>query len=288
MLRAACTLPGIANPVYVPYVARKNGFRSVGWLATCMRLLILNPNTSATMTDTILEVARADAPADVSIDALEPSRGPASVEGRFDEVVSAYWTMEAVLPIADRYDGLIVACYGPHPLIGALREVLSQPVVGIMEASILHALLLGERFSIVTTSDRWRPLLQEGLRALSVEARCASVRSTGLAVLDLERLPAELVRERLCAAAYEALEQDGAEVICLGCAGMAGLDEAMRQATGVPVVDGVRAAVALLTGLVRTGARTSKRRLYRPIDQRSVVGLPPALTAAYAGNSPRR
>jgi allantoin racemase len=240
------------------------------------------------MTATIVDVARADAPADVSIDALEPSRGPASVEGRFDEVISAYWSMEAVLPIADQYDGLIVACYGPHPLIGALREALAQPVVGIMEASILHALVLGECFSIVTTSDRWRPLLQEGLRVLSVEARCASVRSTGLAVLDLETLPAELVRERLCAAAYEAIEQDGAEVICLGCAGMAGLDGAISQATGVPVVDGVRAAVAMLTGLVRTGVRTSKRRLYRPIDERSVAGLPPALTSAYAGNSLHR
>ncbi len=248
-----------------------------------MRLLILNPNTTASMTRTIAEVARADAALDVRIDALEPTRGPASVEGRFDEAISAYWTLEAALPVADQYDGLIVACYGPHPVIGALREVLTQPVVGIMEASILHALPLGERFSIVTTSARWEPLLREGVRVLGVEDRCASVRSSGLAVLDLERLPADQVRERLCAAAYEAIEQDGAEIICLGCAGMAGLDEAIRRATGVPVIDGVRAAVAMVSGLVRMGARTSKRALYRPIDERAAVGLPPALAAAYAG-----
>jgi allantoin racemase len=231
-----------------------------------MRLLLINPNTTASMTRTIADVARAYTPPDVTLDALEPAHGPASIEGQLDEVVSAYWTLQTVLPVADRYDGLIVACYSPHPAIGALREALAQPVMGIMEASILHALPLGDRFSIVTTSARWTPLLQEGVRMLGVESRCASVRSTGLAVLELESLPEAEVRERLRVEACAAVEQDGAEVICLGCAGMAGLDQAIHQATGVPVVDGVRAALMLVCGLVRTGLHTSKRRRYAPVE----------------------
>ncbi len=231
-----------------------------------MRLLLINPNTTASMTRTIVDVARAYAPPDVSIDALQPAHGPASIEGQLDEVVSAYWTLQVVLPVAHRYDGLIVACYSAHPVIGALREALAQPVMGIMEASILHALPLGDRFSIVTTSARWVPLLHEGVRVLGVEDRCASVRSTGMAVLELESLPEAEVRERLRAEACAAVEQDGAEVICLGCAGMAGLDEAIHQATGAPVVDGVRAAMLLVWGLVRTGLRTSKRRRYAPVE----------------------
>jgi allantoin racemase len=153
--------------------------------------------------------------------------------------------------------------------------------MGIMEASILHALPLGSRFSIVTTSPRWQPLLEEGVRLLGVESRCASVRSSGLAVLDLDALPQDAVLQRLCAEAQAAVEEDGAEVICLGCAGMAGLEEAIRESTGVPVIDGVRAAVVLVQSLVSTGARTSKRNLYRPVDPRPALQFPDGIAIAY-------
>lgn len=246
-----------------------------------MRLLIVNPNTSHEMTETIQIAARAAAGAAVTVDAICPDQGPESIEGVFDEVVSAYWTLDKVLRVANEYDGFIIACYSAHPAIGALREALTQPVLGIMEASILHALPLGSRFSIVTTSPRWQPLLEEGVRLLGVESRCASVRSSGLAVLDLDRLPADEVRTRLIAEARAAVEEDGAEVICLGCAGMAGLEEGIRAATGVPVIDGVRAAVALLQSLVSTGARTSKRKLYRPVDRRAGIGLPAGIALEY-------
>src|SRR5437763_16355737 len=100
-----------------------------------MRLLIVNPNTSADMTATILATARAAAGPAVEVEACNPARGPASVEGQFDEVISAYWTLDTVLPIAQQYDGIVLACYGHHPAIGALREALAQPALGIMEAS---------------------------------------------------------------------------------------------------------------------------------------------------------
>jgi allantoin racemase len=77
------------------------------------------------------------------------------------------------------------------------------------------------------------------------------------------------------------VEEDGAEVICLGCAGMAGLEEALRESTGVPVIDGVPAAVVLVQSLVSTGARTSKRNLYRPVDPRPALQLPDGIAIAY-------
>ena len=249
-----------------------------------MRLLVINPNTSQAMTETIRRAAQAVASAGVTVDALCPDHGPESIEGVFDEVVSAYWTLDKVLPVAQQYDGFILACFSAHPAIGALREALTQPVMGIMEASILHALPLGSRFSIVTTSPRWQPLLEEGVHLLGVESRCASVRSSGLAVLDLEHLPAEEVCARLIEDARLAVETDGAEVICLGCAGMAGLEEGIRAATGVPVIDGVRAAVALVQSLVSTGARTSKRNLYRPVDRRSGAGLSAGIRLGYGAD----
>jgi allantoin racemase len=249
------------------------------------RLLVVNPNTSRAMTATIDAAAQvAAAAAGVEVDVVCPERGPESIEGRFDEIVSAYWTLDCVLRVAERYDGFLVACYGPHPAIEGLREAVRQPTMGIMEASILYALPLGARFSIVTTSPRWQPLLEEGVRLLGVEGRCASIRSSGLAVLDLERLPAAQVRARLGEEARAAVEHDGAEVILLGCAGMAGLEEVVVAAAGVPVVDAVRAGVALVGALARAGARTSTRNLYRPVEPRPDLELPPGLARVYRGD----
>jgi allantoin racemase len=256
-----------------------------------MRILVVNPNTTAQMTEAIRLTAMAAAGDQATIDALQPANGPASIEGQFDEVVSAFWTLDAVLNVADSYDGIVIACYSAHPVIGALREALCQPVIGIMEASIIHALLLGHRFSIVTTSARWQPLLQEGVRLLGFESRCASIRSSGMAVLDLERLPPSQVRQRLVDEARMAVEHDGAEVICLGCAGMTELQNEIASALPVPVVDGVRAAIQQLLGLGASSLTTSKTGLYQPIEIRQLSNLPAGIASTYATGgrrSPRR
>jgi allantoin racemase len=253
-----------------------------------MRLLVINPNTSREMTETIRLAAEAAALAiGVEVDTRCPVAGPESIEGRFDEIISAYWTLDCVMQIADRYSGIVVACYGPHPAIDGIREATDVPTMGIMEASILYALPLGSKFSIVTTSPRWQPLLEEGVRQLGVDSRCASVRSSGLAVLDLDRLPPDAVRARLCDEARAAVRDDGAEVILLGCAGMAGLEDAVAQATGVPVVDSVRAGVTIVGALARSNARTSKHNLYRPVETRPTAKLPPGLARVYQATTPR-
>lgn len=247
-----------------------------------MRLLVVNPNTSREMTDTIRLAAEAAGQAiGVEVETICPERGTESIEGRFDEIVSAYWTLDCVMQVVERFDGVVVACYGPHPAIEGIREATSAPTMGIMEASVLYALPLGSRFSIVTTSPRWQPLLEEGITLLGVEPRCASVRSSGLAVLDLERLPHQQVCDRLAEEARAAVEQDGAEVILLGCAGMAGLQEAVASAAGVPVVDPVWAGVTLVGALARSGARTSKRNRYRSVEPRPTLDVPAGLAGVY-------
>jgi allantoin racemase len=232
---------------------------------TMPRLLVVNPNTSREMTATIAHSARAAGEAiGADVDITCPDHGPESIEGSLDEIVSAYWTLDHVKRVAELYDGIVVACYGPHPAIDGIREAIDAPTMGIMEASVLYALPLCASFSIVTTSPRWEPLLEESVRRLGVESRCASIRSSGLAVLDLERLPTAQVRARLAEEAKAAVVEDGAEMILLGCAGMAGLQEAVAAAAGVPVVDSVWAGVVIVGALARAGARTSKRNRYRP------------------------
>lgn len=230
-----------------------------------MRLLVINPNTSKEMTERIRSTAEDAAGGMAEIEAVIPPAGPESIESQFEEIVSAYAVLEMLQSSVSEYDGIIVACYSHHPVTGALRELQEAPVMGIMEASIYQALPLGHRYSIVTTAARWQPMLEEGVRLLGLAERCASIRSSGLAVLDLERLPQAEIVSRLCEEARLAVIEDGAEVICLGCAGMAGLEESIRDAVDVPVIDGVRAAVLNTIALVRNGARTSKRNLYRHI-----------------------
>jgi allantoin racemase len=249
------------------------------------RLLVVNPNTSAVMTETIGRAASLAAAAiGVVADTVCPGNGSESIEGRFDEIISAYWTLDCVMQRVSDYDGVVVACYGPHPAIEGIREATCVPTMGIMEASVLYALPLGWRFSIVTTSPRWKPLLEEGIKLLGVETRCASVRSSGLAVLDLDRLPSDQVCARLADEARLAVEVDGAEVILLGCAGMAGLQQAVASVVGVPVVDAVWAGVVEVGALARAGAQTSKRNLYRPVEPRTGLdGLPPGIARVYRG-----
>ncbi|HEY2596713.1 MAG TPA: aspartate/glutamate racemase family protein [Chloroflexota bacterium] len=250
------------------------------------RLLVVNPNTSQAMTAIIRVSAECAARSlGAEVDTVCASSGPQSIEGRFDEIVSAYWTLDTVMRLAASYDGIVVACFSQHVVIEGIREATEIPTVGILEASVLCALPLGARFSVVTTSPRWEPLLADGLRSLGLHERCASVRSSGLAVLDLDRLPHQAVLERLAQQAELAIAHDGAEVIVLGCAGMAGLQDAVAQRVHVPVIDAVAAGVSLVAALANAGARTSKRNLYRPVLPRPGADLPAGLAQVY-GSGP--
>jgi allantoin racemase len=137
----------------------------------------------------------------------------------------------------------------------------------------------------VTTSPRWEPLLDDGLRSLGLHERCASVRSSGLAVLDLDRLPHQDVLQRLAEQAELAVTRDGAEVIVLGCAGMAGLQNAVAERVHVPVIDAVAAGVSLVAALAQAGARTSKLNLYRSVLPRNTAELPPGLAHIYGSGA---
>lgn len=141
-----------------------------------------------------------------------------------------------------------------------LQELLDVPVVDITEAAASTAMFLGHKYSVVTTLDRAVPLIEDRLKLAGLEARCASVTASGMAVLELEEYPERAV-EAIVSQAEQAVHNDKAEVIVLGCGGMAGLDEQIRQRTGVPpVVDGVAAAVTIAESLVRLGLSTSKVR----------------------------
>ena len=220
-----------------------------------MRILVVNVNTTQSMTDAIAQQAQSAAAPGTEIVGLTPRIGAESVEGNFESYLAAVAVMDAVLAYPGEYDAVIQAGYGEHGREG-LQEILTVPVVDITEAAASTAMFLGHRYSVVTTLDRTVPLIEDRLKLAGLDARCASVRASGLAVLELESEPERAI-EAIVQQAELAVRQDRAEVICLGCGGMAGLDDEIRARIGVPVVEGVSAAVTIAESLVRLGLTTS-------------------------------
>ncbi|CAM2819999.1 MULTISPECIES: aspartate/glutamate racemase family protein [Pseudomonas] len=237
-----------------------------------MRILVVNVNTTASITETIAEQARAVASPGTEIVGLTPYFGAESVEGNFESYLAAIAVMDRVMAYDQPFDAVIQAGYGEHGREG-LQELLNVPVVDITEAAASTAMFLGHAYSVVTTLDRTVPLIEDRLKLAGLYQRCASVRASGMAVLELEEDPVAAM-EAIVRQAELAIREDKAEVICLGCGGMAGLDEQIRQRTGVPVVDGVTAAVTIAESLVRLGLSTSKIRTYATPRPKKVIGWP--------------
>jgi allantoin racemase len=233
------------------------------------------------MTRKIHEVAVANAAPTTTVETVSATTGPHSIESHFDEVMTASSAVEWVVMREAEFDAFVFACYGDHPAVAASREITCKPVIGIAEASMVLASLLGHRFSIITTSPRWRPMLQNAVLKYGFTQRCASVRSSRLAVLDFDRLSPDQVVERLVHEARESIEQDGAEVICLGGAAMAGLQDRVRAELNVPVVEGVSAAIKLAELLVQLGLTTSKLNTYRHVTPRQTTNLSQMFRAVY-------
>lgn len=237
-----------------------------------MRILVVNVNTTESMTQQIAASARAAASPGTEIIGLTPAFGAESCEGNVESYLAAVGVLDAVLKYEGEYDAVVQAGFGEHGREG-LQEALDVPVVDITEAAAIMAGLLGHRFGVVTTLDRTVPLIEDRLLLAGLDRRCAAVVGSGLGVLELEEDHERTIRV-IVAKAQELVQNRGVEVICLGCGGMAGLDSAVAEATGAPVVDGVAAAVALAEGLVRMGASTSKVRTYAPARTKRLSGWP--------------
>ena len=242
-----------------------------------MRLLVVNPNTSASMTARIGAAARAAAGQGLEVVAINPAHGPASIEGYFDEVFAAPGLVEEVAKgDAAGFDAFVVACFDDTGLEAA-RSAARGPVIGIGEAAFHVASLIAHRFSVVTTLSRSIAPIEANLTKYGLASRCARVRACEVPVLALDD-SASSAHEKLSAEIDRAIAEDGAEAIVLGCAGMADLAAALARRHGLPVVDGVAAAVKLAEALVGLGLATSKRGPYVP-------PLPKTFTGAFAGLS---
>ena len=232
------------------------------------KILIVNPNTTASMTKTIGEAARAVASPGTNIVDVTSSMGPVSIEGFYDEAFAVPGLIRALLEAPDA-DAGIIACFDDTGL-DAARSVARFPVVGICEAALVTAGQLAKRIAIVTTLPRSIVPLEELVRRYGFADR-ALVTACNVAVLDLEKTGSDAA-EKLDAEIALALDK-GAEAIVLGCAGMADLALTLSQRFGIPVIDGVAAAVKQAEALIGLKLTTSRRGSYAFPAAKSYAGM---------------
>ncbi|NRP69624.1 hypothetical protein ILFOPFJJ_00496 [Ensifer psoraleae] len=221
-----------------------------------MRIKLINPNTTGSMTDLIAAAARSVAAPGTEIIAATSRSGPASIECHFDEAMSVVGLIDEIIdaPAADAY---VIACFG-DPGLFAAREITDAPVFGIAEAAMHAATFVSTGFSVVTTLERTRIITEHLVRNYGMEHQCRRVRATDVPVLELER-PESNARATILAECERALVEDQSSAIVLGCAGMADLAAYLEDRLQVPVIDGVAAAVKFAEAIVGMGLKTSKR-----------------------------
>jgi allantoin racemase len=224
-----------------------------------MRIAILNCNTTESMTVAMTRVAGQIARPGTEVIPVTPAWGVASAEGFYDSFVAAAAGLHALDAIADTIDGVVLAGFGEHGREGA-RQRLACPVVDITEAAAMFACLLGLRFGVVTTAHTAVDPIRHSLVNLGLYERCSGIRATGIPVLDLAQ---DQVRTLdVVAEASRQLLAEGADVIVLGCAGLAGSRSLLSRRIGAPVVDGVSAALTMCEDLVHHRFTTSKVGAY--------------------------
>ncbi|KAI3590869.1 Allantoin racemase [Cupriavidus sp. U2] len=223
-----------------------------------MKIKIINPNTTQSMTDKIGQCARAVAHGDTRIVAVSPRMGPASIESHYDEALSVPGILDEILAgEREGIDGYVIACFG-DPGLFAARELARGPVIGVAEAAMHAASFIGTSFSVVTTLSRTCNIAWHLAERYGMARFCRNVRASDLPVLDLEK-PGSDARRIITEACRQALAEDRSDCIVLGCAGMTDLCDEIADAIGAPVIDGVTCAVKMAEALVSVRLATSKR-----------------------------
>ena len=226
-----------------------------------MKIFVINPNTSQSMTDHIRDVLIPIKRPDTELVVTCPDKGPETIESAYDEAYAIPPTLELVKRAnKEGYDAVIIACFS-DPGLHAAREISRIPVVGIEESSFHVAAMLGARFSIITPRKARIPAKEAEVRMCGMSHFLSSVRSLNLSVAETDSDP-ERTKKKILEEAGKAVEEDGAEVIILGCAGMTGYSEEIEKKLNVKVIDPTSVALKITEAIADFGLTHSKIGLY--------------------------
>jgi len=228
-----------------------------------MRILIINPNTSGSMTDKIRRVAEGAKREDAQVTVVNAGCGPNTIGSSYDEAYAIGPTIDRVKEGVDEgYDTIILACFCEVG-VEAAREISPVPVFGLEEITLTTAINLGDKFGVMTEKRPRVAMKKRHVRRYGLLERMASVRPLGLSVAELDREP-EKTKAAGMALARRMVEEDGAEVIIMGCAAMAGYSDEIEQELGVPVLDPLVVALKITEAVVDMRQTHSRVGLYAP------------------------
>ena len=232
-----------------------------------MKIKIIIPNASKEFLQTQVEERKQSAGPGVEVSTVCLEDGPVSLESGVDDaLVAVPLLMEARKAEEAGYDAIVIDC-AADPALRAVREYVRIPVTSAGESGFQYALGLGDSFSVVTVVENTARLIEERLRTYELMSRVASVRFAGVPVLDLQDM--SNAQDRILAEARIAIDQDGADVIVLGCTGMSPVTRHLQKNLEAPVVDPAVAALTLAESLVRMGLSHSKLAYLEPPQKKA-------------------
>lgn len=223
------------------------------------RILVINPNTSERTTQHIKNNIKKVKHVDTFFEVINPRKGPESIESYYDISMVVPEMIKLVKDKSQSFDAMVIACFG-DPGLETFKEILDIPVIGIMEASIHIASMLGEKFSIISINKRRASSKWRYIRSIGLINRMVSVIPIDMSVVDMEKDP-EMMLSRIVDAALKAKEE-GAEVVILGCASMSGYSEEIMKKTGLTVIDPVAIGFKLAEILAELNLSQSKVGIY--------------------------
>lgn len=240
-----------------------------------MKILLVNPNTTGAMTDSLSAVAQAHTQPGTEIVTVTAERGVPYIANRAEAQIAGAQVLELVAANRDGVDAVIIGAFG-DPGLPAARELFDIPVIGMAEAAMLTACMLGDRFSIVTFSVTLKRWYLDCVAMYRLDGRCAGVRVPGVGFQSIAAVQHEL-EDDLVELANDAVANDDADSVLLAGAPLAGLAFRVAGRIPVPAVDPIAAAVRQAETLVGLGAsQTLTGRAHRP-PAKPTVGLDPNL-----------
>jgi Asp/Glu/hydantoin racemase len=246
-----------------------------------MRLLFINPNTSADLTEQGARVARKAARPETEIVPATGRFGARYIATRAAAAIAGHAALDVFAREGKGADVVLLACFG-DPGLFALREISPVPVVGMAEASCHLASTLGRKFSIVTGGHRWGPMLEEFVAAIGLSANLAAVRTVAPSGAEIAAHP-DTALEMLAQACVETVQRDGADVVILGGLGFSGLAERIAGKVSVPLIDNVIAAVQMAEAAAALKLAKPRSGSFAPAAPVRTTGLSAELAGLIEG-----
>jgi len=251
-----------------------------------VKILLLNPNTTAEVTGLLYAAGIRAASGGTELVAVTAKRGVPYIATRAEVQIGGAIALEMLAEAGSGFDAAIIAAFGDPGLFGA-RELFSFPIVGLAEAAMLTACMVGRRFSIVTFSRTLTPWYQECVAMHGLEARCAGIRALDESFRSISDVQAEK-EDLLVRLANLAVEQDEADVVILSGAPLAGLADKVKDRIPVPVIDPIAAAVRQAESLAALKPRKAVAGTFRRPRPKPTTGLAEPLAAVIEHREPEQ